>query len=72
MKPNMAQLFGQVQKMQEEVEKIQNKLDNIVITEVSKWKFEPAVINGKKVKFLFDLQFVAPKLSGCLSIASVQ
>ncbi|OGU35562.1 MAG: hypothetical protein A2068_04545 [Ignavibacteria bacterium GWB2_35_6b] len=33
------------------------ELDNIVINEVNKWKFEPAVINGKKEKFIFELQF---------------
>ncbi|MBN2103980.1 YbaB/EbfC family nucleoid-associated protein [bacterium] len=31
MKPNMAQLFGQVQKMQEEVEKIQKELENMTV-----------------------------------------
>lgn len=33
------------------------ELDNIVIHEVSDWKFRPAVINGENVKFKYPLQF---------------
>lgn len=32
-------------------------LDQIVIDEVSGWKFKPAVINGANIKFIYDLQF---------------
>jgi DNA-binding YbaB/EbfC family protein len=75
MKPNMAQLFGQVQKMQEEVEKIQNKLDNMTVEgpagggivtvaatgkrKIIKLKIDPEVINPDDIEMLEDLLVAA-------------
>jgi len=71
MKPNMAQLFGQVQKMQEEVEKIQSELENMTVEgsagggivtvtatgrrKIVKIQIDPEVIDPEDVEMLEDL-----------------
>lgn len=71
MKPNMAQLFGQVQKMQEEVDKIQNELENMTVDgsagggivtvtangkrKILKIQIDPEVVDSEDVEMLEDL-----------------
>jgi len=71
MKPNMAQLFGQVQKMQEEVNKIQNELESITVEgsagggivtvtangkrKILKIQIDPEVVDREDVEMLEDL-----------------
>ncbi|MBN1783325.1 YbaB/EbfC family nucleoid-associated protein [bacterium] len=71
MKPNMAQLFGQVQKMQEAIEKVQTELENktvegsagggiVTVTangkrHIVKIKIDPEVIQSDDAEMLEDL-----------------
>jgi len=75
MKPNMANLFGQVQKMQEAVEKVQKELDNMTVEgsagggfitvtatgkrKITRIKIDPEVINPDDAEMLEDLVMAA-------------
>ncbi|MFC1569226.1 YbaB/EbfC family nucleoid-associated protein [bacterium] len=71
MKPNMAQLFGQAQKIQEEVEKIQSELENMTVDgsagggivtvtvtgkrKILKISIDPEVVDSEDIEMLEDL-----------------